>query len=303
MAKQPETPGAYPWAAVALLWGVSFLLSCGLGVARVESDPKAGTRSVAQALLGTSCEIVSDHFYENADKYFHKGVGHIRPEAFHDSVFQKVADEISPKDHVHLVGEEVKEMMPWLCFAIKTDPHRIETYLVASFWLATDVNRPDLALNVLAEAQQNNPSSHEIQLEKGCLLLRQNRIAEARHALDTGLAFWPGAGNPDSAAMQYDKARLLLYRAVLHEIDGENREAIAALRRILEIYPARTGLKRRIAELEAGDKSSLLPATRLKHMLKHDARQRHKDTCGKEEEHDHIENHEDSPICGTPSDN
>ena len=275
-----------------MLWTAAFLFSCVLGTAYVVPRPSDGHQSVARAVFGETCDALSGHFYDTADKYFHKGVEHVRPEAFKGSIFQRAADEISPRAHVHLVGEEIKEMMPWLSLAIRTNPRRLDTYLVAAFWLATDANRPDLALNVLAEAQQNIPSSHEIQLERGCLLLRENKLKEAREALDTGLAFWPGNGKPDSREMQYDRARLLLYRAVLHEIDGKNMEAIAALEEILTMYPERTALKERIAELREGKEPSLLPASRLKQMLKNDAKHRHGETCGRKEEHDHDHDEE-----------
>ena len=227
-----------------------------------------------------------------ADQYFHKGVKHLRPRAFNNSIFQKVADEISPKVHAHLLGTEVTEMLPWLWLAIQTNPRRLDTYLVAAFWLATDAQRPDLALNVLDEAQRNVPHSYEVQLEKGRLFLRQNRIAEAAAALDTGLAFWPGAGNRDSYDMQYDRASLLLYRAVVHELQGESEKAIAGLRQILRMFPERTGVKERIRQLEQGVDTSLLPAARLRQMLKDDDIRQHSATCTHEDEHEHEHDHE-----------
>ena len=281
-----------PWSAVVTFWGAAFWLSCSLTTLRTGAGPAEHSPSVARALLGETCRALSGHFYETADKYFHKGVEHIRPRAFKDSIFQRAADEVSPKDHVHLEGEEIKEMMPWLCLSIRTNPHRLQTYLVAAFWLATDARRPDLALQILSEAQYNIPGSHEIQLEKGRLLLRQNRLKEAGEALDTGLAFWPGNRNPRARAMQCDKAELLLYRAVLYEVDGNIPAAVAALNEILTIFPRRTGLKERIRELQSGKEPAILAQERLRQLLRSDAQHRHDATCSGDHEHN---GHDDEP--------
>ena len=211
-----------------------------------------------------------------ADLYFQRGVGHKRVRAFQGSFFQKLSEEISPTSHTHVHGRAANEIMPWLWFAIRTDPRNVEIYLVAAYWLARG-GRADLAHEVLQEAQWNNLFNYEIQLQNGRIYLEEQRPLEAKRSFDAGLAFWPGGEKPDSEQARYDKRSLLLYRALLHEMDGENDAAIQKLRQVLVIFPEMSRLHGRIHKLQQGDQPSLLPSQYLKDMLKKDDRE--KATC------------------------
>ena len=277
--------GIGPLVGVVVLFGAVVLLSLAMTIANTNASAVMDQRSVARQLFGESCVALSSHFYETADKYYHGGVEHVKKAAFHNSIFQRMAKEVSPQAHTHLIGKDVKEMMPWLWLAIRTDPRRLETYLVASFWLATDGDRPNLALAVLSEAQQNIPASHEIQLEKGRLYLRRKMTEEAKAAFDSGLALWPGRGDPHDHDLQHDKARLLLYRAALYEMDDDKTKAAAALREIRAMFPERIYLNERIAQLEQGAEPAQQASKRIQQMLEGEAQRRRSTTCQNEHNH------------------
>lgn len=274
----------WPMFAVMSLWGAAFTVSCNLTACPPGPHQAGSDRgSALGALFGESRVALGGVFYQNADKYFHRGVEHARAQAFDGALFQRLRDDISPRGHAHATGQQVTEIMPWLQFAIASDPHRIETYLVAAFWLATDADRPDVALEVLDRAQWNNPFSYEVQLEKGRILLHQHRADDARQAFDAGLAFWPGTHDPRDEGVRHDRASLLLYRALLYEAAGKKTQAIAALREILALFPARTHLLRRIATLEKGDRPALLAQEYWQRALADDTRQRRQAPCGRDD--------------------
>jgi len=288
MSETPERPtisaGVLPWAGAIALWGAVFCVSCRLVTMPMDPAEVSQEPSVAQALLGESRLALSGHFYEIADRYLHKGVGHTKEESLERSPFRRLLDGISPEHHVHLAGTEIKELMPWLWLAIRLNPRNVETYLVASFWLGGDAGEPEMALEVLNEAQCNIPYSCEVQLQKGRILLKRGRIGEAVRAFDAGLAFWPGRNSPESEDARHARASLLLYRALLHEVQGEKQEAIAHLGEIIELYPERKHLQKRIASIEKGEPPTLLASQLWNATLLEDHRKQLAETCPHDED-------------------
>jgi tetratricopeptide (TPR) repeat protein len=268
-----------PWIAIVVAWEVVFLLSCRLAPTLNGDHEARHERSVVGVLLGESRTALSGHFYVIADKYFHKGAERVTPQVFRTRILQRALREISPEVHAHLGNKDVSQMMPWLWLAIRMNPRCVETYLVASFWLAGDIGRPDLALEVLRDAQQSIPFNYEIQLEKGRLLLRETKIEAAKHAFDAGLAFWPSGQDPQGEIPKHDKASLLLYRALLYEADGKKNSAVSALEDILVMFPERTHLVERVSELEQGTEPALLAPGLWEQMLKTETLRRKDKAC------------------------
>ena len=267
------------WPALAAGCLLSFSLSCWISMATTDSEKDAYRISVAERFLGEGRLALSRHFYEQADLYFHGGWEHANKEAFHDSVFQQLEAEISPRHHVHISGEKVKELMPWLRMATLIEPDNATMYLDAAFWLIHESKRPDLAEKVLSEAQVNCPFNVQIQLEKGRLFLMEGKIAAAKRAFEAGLAFCPGPAKTEDFDTKDARARLLLYRALLHEADHENKEAIAELKEILVLFPERIAIRDRINELETKGEASLLASGVWSDMLKKESVRKEDDHC------------------------
>ena len=264
---------------VILALGMSFCLSCWISLAIANDPAKADDQSAFGMMLGESKVALTGYFYEQADTFFHGGWEHQTKEAFLDGFYQKLAGNISPRYHIHLSGSEVKEIMPWLRLATITDPHDVRIFLDAAFWLTHEAARPDLAEKVLLNAQIENPFNYQIQLERGRLFLMEKKIKDARNAFNAGLAFWPGKEKTDNYETLDGKARLLLYRALLHEADGNKNEAISCLKQILALFPDRANIQKRIQEIEEGKEPSLLASRVLGDMLKHDTDRQSGDQC------------------------
>jgi len=237
-------------------------------------------------LLGESRMGISGYFYEMADLYFHRGVPHEHEEAIHGTWFQQRLAEVRPSTHLHAEGQASHEIVPWLRLATTMDPHNVDFLLLAAFWLRREAGELELAQELLKVAQVTNPYQYEIQLERGRLYLYQGAIAEARGCFDAALAFWPSHLDPTDDGARHDRARALLYRSLIHEVDGETEQAIAGLREIMVLFPERRHLQDRIEMLAHGDEPSLLGASVWNNLLQtEDERSM---LCGAEDAEEHV---------------
>lgn len=265
------------WLLILALWGFAFALACRL-TGMPEPQKNADSGLVAKLFGGARFEI-SEQFYEQADRVFHKGVGHSRPDAFKDW-FARMRDEVSPSGHFHLHNEDVFEIMPWLYFATHADPGNIEAYIVAAYWLAGDGGRPDLAEQTLNEALRNNPSDYRVYMEKGNLALKEGKYEKAARFLDAAFSRLSGTANPDKDQERVDLAEMLTYRGLLYEIDNNPENALRCYREVARMFPGRTQLKERITGLEKNGRSPTPPEELARIIL---FQPRH--VCAGEEDH------------------
>ena len=247
----PLAGRAGPWVSLGILWAAAFIMSCLLST-RTEAM-RAGGGTVAAALVGDSRTALGHRCFAQADLYFHRGVAHEAETAFNDDVFQRVSRLVSPGDHVHIEDSRIKDMMPWLWVSLRMDPHNIDTHLVTAFWLANKGGEPDMALELLQEAQASNPRAYAIQIAKGRIYLKQQNRVAAERAFGAALAFWPGTDDPEDPSVRQDRAEALLYRGLLYEVAHDLEQAIRCHRDILAMFPERAGLKDRLAKLERGE--------------------------------------------------
>lgn len=275
MSRSMRQPLEWFWLWALALEVVAFSLACRL------ADPPGSERvagdSVVAAVLGESRMAISEAFFEEADVFFHKGVGHYQPKAFSD-VFERLGREIAPDAHAHLEDRDVAEIVPWLYFALRTDSRNVTAYAVAAFWLAGEARRPDLAEGVLAEARRENPRDYRVYLESGRLAIKQGTLARAARFLDTALTLWPGKAGAEDRQSRLDAAEIFMYRGLLYENDGDLDHAREMYRRALEYAPGRPALQKRLAFLETEGRSPSPPFEMWKNMLFH-----HAQVCDKEQ--------------------
>jgi ABC-type transport system involved in multi-copper enzyme maturation permease subunit len=94
-------------------------------------------------------------------------------------------------DHAHEpTSDEVREILPWLRMSVELDPHRVESYVVAAYWLRERMHRVEEAEQFLRDGLRANPHSYEILYELGRLAFdsRGDNAARPHHALT-----WPPA--------------------------------------------------------------------------------------------------------------
>jgi tetratricopeptide (TPR) repeat protein len=271
------------WGIVLLLsaWALAFSLAAHLTSLHREPGSSSG---IADLLLGGSRQALSQNLFNEADMYFHKGVAHKETTMDIPGPFRRWQAEIIPAHHAHAEGDASAEILPWLKLATEADPHNVDAFLVSSFWAGTGLHRPDLAKEILNEAQRLNPGDYRIALEKGRLSIMTHHFNEAIPLLDSALTLHthtPAA--PEHAAdLALDRAEIHTFLGFLHEAKGDRTEAIQNFKAVLTIFPERTMLKERIDLLEAGKPSS----DSAESLLERITRKSVHDTCD-DVDHDH----------------
>jgi tetratricopeptide (TPR) repeat protein len=132
--------------------------------------------------------------------------------------------------HTHLANGKEREILPWLRLSAELDPHRIETYTVAAYWLRQDLGKVKEAEAFLRDGLEANPSSYEILLDLGRLYDENyHDPARAGNVWTAALRRWlqqeSGKSKPDLAALGQITVRL----ARLEESEGHDAKAIELL--------------------------------------------------------------------------
>ncbi len=87
------------------------------------------------------------------------------------NILMDIGNAIQITEHRHLSGKESKEIVPWLYYAVRLNPHNEQAYSVGGFWLAVKLKKPDEAIRFLKEGVDNNPDSWEIPAMLGQIYL------------------------------------------------------------------------------------------------------------------------------------
>ena len=139
--------------------------------------------------FGEFRDYLSDMSYLKADVYYHGGIygsskceecgheglrieektedakGKIKPSL---NILIDIGKAMAITKHRHLSGNEEKEIVPWIYYAVRLNPHNEPAYSVGGFWLAAKLKKVDEAIEFLKEGLDNNPDSWEI-----CAMLGQ----------------------------------------------------------------------------------------------------------------------------------
>ena len=132
--------------------------------------------------------------------------------------------------HTHLANGKEREILPWLRLSAELDPHRVETYTVAAYWLRRELGKIKEAQDFLRQGLDANPSSYELLLDLGRLYYENyNDATRARNLWTAALRRWMeqegSKSEPDLAALGQITVRL----ARLQESQGHYAEAIQLL--------------------------------------------------------------------------
>ena len=214
---------------------------------------------VFMRLLGEGKSIVSNLSILQADRYFHGGIGHI-PEGDGEgalmngcrvpveglekggrefsrwNILFRLSGELELTQHIHLEGDQVKEIIPWLYYSIKIDPHNVMAYTLAAYYLSARFDRTRQALVLLREGLANNPDSWEINAEIGRLYLEhykdyKNAATYLTRAYDL---------MQDVPHDKFQERYVLTFLAHSYELLGENDAAVMPRERIHELFPEYT---------------------------------------------------------------
>ena len=241
-----------PVLPLIFLWGCVFIMACRLDIL-AKTWPTSGA-SIIDRVFGTTRVAMGAHFYMEADRYFHLGVGH-KPPHIYKGIFYPWAEAIQPTGHVHPRDREINEILPWLRVATALDPHNVDAFLNAAYWISGQGGRSDLGEAIFLEAQRYNPDDYRIFQEKGLYYVREKKDHQATHALDRAIQLWPSRQDPDDEQTRLDLAQILTIRAFLYEIAGEKEQALGLFKQASSMFPNNQGLAKRVEMLEKGEGS------------------------------------------------
>lgn len=241
-----------PWL-MSLLMVVCFSMATWLEPRYTQWKGDSGkSDDILTIALGDSRRMFANHFFVKADVYFHSGYypsifdekkldekSHMMEQHDehdehnhangHDEHDDHDEDDFlgPPKDfidkfsrnffnahHTHLSPGNEREILPWLRISADLDPHRVETYTVAAYWLRSRLNKPKEAEQFLREGLQANPDSYEILFELGQTYYDSYQdIARARNVFELALKKWseqePQKKEPNKLALEQILARLV----------------------------------------------------------------------------------------------
>jgi tetratricopeptide (TPR) repeat protein len=158
-----------------------------------------------------------------------------------------IGESVDIGTHVHLEGEELKELLPWLTYAVRLDPHNVDAYILGGWTAWKRLGRVDEGMRFLKRGLANNPGSWRIYTELGYLYLAgKNDFTEALANLERAEELLISA-EPTAQ----DLRKVYTFKAYCHERLGDNEKAVENYERILELFPGDRTTMNRISQLSS----------------------------------------------------
>jgi tetratricopeptide (TPR) repeat protein len=245
---------------------------------RAASFSQSGQDNALKVLLGDGRRIFAQHFFIKADIYFHSGyypsifyqgereTSHMagREDHDHDHDHEKEADFLGkPKDwidrfgrhfivteHTHLENGNEREILPWLKLSAELDPQKIDTYVVAAYWLANHLGKPAEAERFLREGLRANPDSYEILFSLGRIYYDNNQDAgRARNVWELAVRRWNEQQQANKKPDKLVLEEIVMNLARLEENEKHYAQAIAYLEAARQLSPAPQAIQKQIDDL------------------------------------------------------
>ena len=130
------------------------------------------------------------------------------------------------------------------------DPHRIDTYTVAAYWLR-NLGKVKEAESFLHEGLRNNPDSYEILFELG-RVFDENRgdFQRARNVWELAVRKWHERSARNGKQDDFILEQILTHLAQLEEREGYWEKAIAYLEKLKAFSPHPNVIQQHIEELK-----------------------------------------------------
>jgi tetratricopeptide (TPR) repeat protein len=261
-----------------LLLAVVFSLGTVLQLRTPRWTHRSPSESVLALLFGESRQLFANHFFVKADISFHSGYypsifDEARQAEENDNDVSHPDEKEEPKSeggflgpptdwidrfgrhfrptlHTHLQGGNIREILPWLRISAELDPHRIEAYTVASYWMRKHLGKVDEAEQFLREGLRANPDSYELLFELGNLYYDNRHDAgRARNVWLAALRLWQkqesGKGKPDN----YSLDQITVHLAHLEELEGNLNRAVEYFEMAEKVSPDPSQLQKQIDEI------------------------------------------------------
>lgn len=237
-------------------------------------------------MLGDGRKLFANQIFTKADAYFHRGnypsifdqvpkaeENHMASAAGHEEHetaeeheaehhqegppptldwIEALGQKFRASSHVHLEKGAEREMLPWLQLTAELDPHNIEAYTVAAYWLRDRLKKVDEAEQFLREGLRQNPNDPDILNELARLYLEDRKdLNRARNLWRLALRRWQEVEKPKEKPNELLHERILAGLVEAAVAAGHRNEAIDYLQQLKEISPVPEQVQKRIDELSA----------------------------------------------------
>lgn len=123
--------------------------------------------------------------------------------------------------------DERRELLPWFKLAAAMDPERPETYVVAAYWLRSQLKKVDEAEGFVRQGLRANPRNPDLLFELGRIHKEERgQLDRARNVWELALAGWRELPDEEKASKILLHAQLLGNLAKLEEEAGNPAVAI-----------------------------------------------------------------------------
>ncbi len=194
-------------------------------------------------------ELKDDHEHDDECEEFEEFLEteYLKRKFSRFNILFRVGRAIPVHTHKHLYGNEERELIPWLYYAVKLNPHNIEAYVVGGYWVGSRLGRVDEALNFLMEGIRYNPNVWQIYSEIGNLYFHQKKDYQQ------AVKFYSKAASLiefDQDADKYDKSHIFTFLGASYENIGRFDKALEYYRLDTALFPVHEGIAERIKKLE-----------------------------------------------------
>ena len=231
-----------------------------------------------KVLLGDGRRLLANHLFTKADIYFHSGYyptifdSAEPPRESHMSGHQHEAEEHEENEdfmgkprnwvdafgrnfkithHTHLEQGREREMLPWLKLSAEMDPHLIDTYTVAGYWLANHLHKIPEAEDFLRQGLRENPNSYEILFALGRIYHNNYHDApRARNVWELALKRWRERESSKKEPDKFGLEEIVVNLGRLEEDQGNLLAAIHYLEEAKKVSPVPQTIQKQIDELK-----------------------------------------------------
>ncbi|MFH1305158.1 MAG: tetratricopeptide repeat protein [Candidatus Omnitrophota bacterium] len=254
---------------------VILIITPWVGAYTYTNDTRTGPDDVPVFLrfLGETRSVVSAVSILQADRYFHGGIGDmngthaeclasagkgslheeqsrdkIAPGMNPFNILFRISENIEITAHRHLSGDQVKEIIPWLYYAARIDPHNIMAYTITGFYLADKLHKVNEALDFLRNGLRNNPASWQINAEMGRIYFE--------HVKDhkTAIKYFSRAGKllDKSPHDKFQERYVLSFLAYSYEAENKKDSRLLPIyKRLVTLFPNAENFRKKIKEFPA----------------------------------------------------
>jgi tetratricopeptide (TPR) repeat protein len=270
-----------PFWILLLLLTASFTLATVLQPRMAPGNQNSDSDGLLKVVLGDSRRLFADQFLEQADVSFHSGYypsifderqapkdtrhmaaeeGSAEAEAHEKNMnflgpprdwIEKFGRNFLITEHSHLEGGNEREILPWLRISAELNPHRVDTYSVAAYWLRHSLGKVAEAEQFLREGIRNNPNSYELWYELG-LIYNENHhdVPHARNTWELALRYWQEQESSKTEPDLIGFEKIVIHLGDLEQRSGNLERAIGYFKMALKSSPNPDVLRQQIGELE-----------------------------------------------------